>query len=312
MRTLVLAIVLVALANATRAQPPDQSPSTTKTDQELFVGVWSIVGLETGGRPEPDKNYKGNTFTFTKDKAVLRERGFQNIDFNYSIDSTKSPKTIDLKMKGGALKGIYKIDGDDLVMCVSIGGSRPADFATKAGVPAETFTLRRSRWERHTNKSFGFSVEMPGHIEEWTRNIDGVGGPALTTFFVAPHDDEKSMYMLAVTPLPGKLEGKDAEDALQTARKSLIAEVAGMVKVMANPDRDFKANGIDGKELSMTTEIPNSQESGNIRVRLFIVGDQMFGLMVAGPEEIGRSRNVDRFWGSFRKLGAEKSPRPRD
>src|SRR5262249_20098381 len=156
-------------------------------------GTWQIVALEAGGKPEPERNYKWNSFTFSRDKsndkAVLREVGHLPTDFTFKLDPIPTPKTIDLTTKTGiTLRGIYKLEGDDLTMCLSVGSSRPTEFATKAGGDTETFTLKRSKWEKYTDRTFGFSVEMPGKPEERVRTTDTPAGMTSTTFLVARSD----------------------------------------------------------------------------------------------------------------------------
>src|SRR5262245_45447230 len=185
MRCLVFALLVLALLPHSPAQ--QQPEQKAKPDAEAIIGTWSIVGLETGGKGEPEKNFRGNTFTFTKDKATLREGSYQPIDFTYTLEPAKTPKTIDLTTtKGGSntIKGIYKLEGDDVVMSLSIGGMRPTEFATKTGGDTETFTLKRIKWERYTDKTFGFSIDLPGKPEERVRKADTPAGMVTSTFFV--------------------------------------------------------------------------------------------------------------------------------
>src|SRR5262245_4738189 len=92
MRRLAFAAVLFVLAGQITARQPAEPK---KTDMELLQGEWQIVRLESGGKEQPAQHYKGNTFTFSKNKkgidtAVLREPPAQQIDFDFSIDPTKS------------------------------------------------------------------------------------------------------------------------------------------------------------------------------------------------------------------------------
>src|SRR5262249_27015798 len=146
-----------------------------KKDLDLFQGTWDIVGLETGGKAESEKNYKGNTFRFDKDKATLREGAFPQVEFTFTLDPTKTPKAIDLAGKNNVpvIRGIYKLDGDNLTLSLGIGAARPTEFATKAGGDNEVFLLRRNHWERYADKGNGFSVEMPGRPEERRYDVDG-------------------------------------------------------------------------------------------------------------------------------------------
>jgi uncharacterized protein (TIGR03067 family) len=261
--------------------------------------------LETGGKAEPKQNYSGNTFTFTKDKATLREGTFPAIDFTLSLDSSRSPKAIDLTAKGNILKGIYKLDGDELTLCIGIGGLRPTEFATKGGGDSETFTLKRSNWERYTNKAVGFSVDLPGKPADKSVDVNIASASAATTFQSFHSEMERVTYLVSVTPLPGKLDTKELDAAFEAVKKAVIVELAGKAKVTSDTDREFRSNGYAGKEWTLGFEVPDSREQMAMRIRLFSAGDRLYALAVAGMEDGTKSPNVTRFWNSF-KLPAEK------
>ena len=201
MRHLAFAAALFILSGSTISQQPTEPKK--KTDPELLLGIWEIVGLESDGKAKPAQNYQGNTFTFTKDKAVLREGGFQSIEFAFSLDAAKSPKTIELTVRGNLIHGIYKLDGDDLTLTVSPGGLRPpAEFATKTGGDSETFLLKRSQWERYTDKAFGFAADFPAKPTETHRDIRTQAGKVKSTVYTARGEKEKLSFEVSVTPMP--------------------------------------------------------------------------------------------------------------
>ena len=74
----------------------------------------------------------GNQVTIT-----MGERTFFKATF--TLDTTRTPRTIDYKMTegataGGVQLGIYEIKGDTVRFSMSeVGGARPADFSTTQG-----------------------------------------------------------------------------------------------------------------------------------------------------------------------------------
>jgi uncharacterized protein (TIGR03067 family) len=247
MRSLAFAALLsVLVSHSVADQPTDPNRKVNqkpKTDQELIEGIWLIIGLETNGKTEPEQNHKGNTLTFTKDKATLKEGKHTPIEFVSSIDPAKSPKTIDLTAKTVAIRGIYKFEGEELVLCLSIGANRPTEFATKPGSETEIFTLKRSRWERYSDKAIGFSVEMPGKPEERKHEA--------TMFQIVRSEAERVSYLASVTPLPGPLSEKELATAVEATKNSLIAAVDSDAKTTSEAGKDFKAGGQIGKELTI-------------------------------------------------------------
>lgn len=320
MRRLAFAILLFAFACHAAAQQPDPKK---KSDLELIQGVWRIVGLESGGKKQSDKSFSGNTFTFRKDKkgadlAVLQETPpYPPVDFAYSLDSAKTPKSIDLTTKAGGNKalGIYKLEGDDLTISLSLGGPRPTEFATKAGGDTETFTLKRNRWERYTEKGGGFAVDFPGKPVESKRETVTPDGKITTTVLSLRGEMEHASFTVTITPIPSNLEAKDAEAVLDAAQQTILTEFdkAADAKI-ESPGRAFKPpNNVTGvlatREFTIAMNLPDSKEKGATRVRLFIAGERLFAQTITGTEDATRAQGVSQFWNTFRvPAGKKKDP----
>jgi uncharacterized protein (TIGR03067 family) len=131
MRMRLITITAVALCLAA-ASPNDAA----KKDQEKLQGDWVLVSGERDGEQFPDEAVKslkrhisGGAFTVTRDGETVTKGTF-------SLDPSKKPKAIDLKLEGAdqAMHGIYEFDGDTCKLCYAMaGGERPKQFATKAG-----------------------------------------------------------------------------------------------------------------------------------------------------------------------------------
>lgn len=120
-------------------------------DQEKLNGTWAVVAVEESGRTLPGTNpiYK-RKYVFEADRLFVKgEEGNKNSDGTYKLDPSKTPKEIDLSITGTTLKGIYKLEGDELKLHVggpTGGEARPKDFSTKdEGSRSRLLILRREK-----------------------------------------------------------------------------------------------------------------------------------------------------------------------
>jgi uncharacterized protein (TIGR03067 family) len=146
MKRFLVLVVSVALLAA------DAKDDAVKKEVEKFQGSWTGVSLEAGGQKAPDEFAKQNKITFTGDKYV-QTMGGQTVEAGtQKLDPTKKPKTMDISvtegdMKGSTQLGIYEIEGDTLKICVAEHGSkdRPTEFATKAGSRNMLIVLKKDK-----------------------------------------------------------------------------------------------------------------------------------------------------------------------
>jgi uncharacterized protein (TIGR03067 family) len=111
-----------------------------KDDADAIKGKWVAVSLKSAGQDLPDEVVK--TFKFDFDgKKYLNTAVGQSEEGGYTIDSTKTPKTIDFDIKTGNDQGkkqlgIYKLDGGKLTIVAAAAGSteRPKLFEAGADV----------------------------------------------------------------------------------------------------------------------------------------------------------------------------------
>ena len=320
MRFLLLAGLLASLALHADAQQPippskGKPEPKAKSDEELLHGSWYIVGLEMGGNLEPERNYRGNSFTFEKTKGVgtatLREGRLPEIDFSYKLDPAANPKSIDLTLptKDVKFRGIYKLDGDDLTICFSTGGPRPTQFGTRAGGDTETFTLKRNRWTRHGDIDNGVSVEMPEKPEELHRDLNTPAGVSNATLLVSRGKKEQLTFVFATARLPAKAvpRDRDVESALPALRH--LATTAAFPKVRVRIDEKKggpKFDGLGFQSLSFLVDSAEGPEQTFVRVKQLITGDRLVVLIVAGPEDAMKPDDLAHYWSSFRQPAEKK------
>jgi uncharacterized protein (TIGR03067 family) len=135
-------VVAALLALPTRADDP------AKVDRDRLQGAWEVVAWEWDGRssrPEAGDRVviRGDTITFT--------RGGKEVVEWFALAPGEDPKQIDLTPvvpPPDRLPGIYKLDGDDLVLCYAFTlgrapARRPTEFQTWPRTCCQAVTLRR-------------------------------------------------------------------------------------------------------------------------------------------------------------------------
>jgi uncharacterized protein (TIGR03067 family) len=142
---LVLCLFLAAAAGADDAN---------KKDHEQLQGTWVTVTGEMNGDKLGDDIAKDLKFVVKGDKFEVdgpAEVIKQYAKGTFKLEATTKPKTIDITvgegaMKGDLIEGIYEFDGDTLKMCAKLTGKeRPADFTTNAGSNMVSLVLKREQ-----------------------------------------------------------------------------------------------------------------------------------------------------------------------
>lgn len=133
----------------------DEPKLTEAAQKELkkFEGKWRAVKAITNGNEEtPEMDGQEVVVEFQGRKAVVNGKDFFEIA---TLDPSTDPKCIDLKSlvdqgqiaKGAVFESIYKIEGDDLVMAIHMGGDkkRPAKFESEKESGVVVVTMKREK-----------------------------------------------------------------------------------------------------------------------------------------------------------------------
>lgn len=183
-----------------------------ETDIDRLRDDWVFDSAEAiGGENGISQAWK-SVVTFAGEYVTVSK--YFGLDYNtkYTIDETKSPKQFDmtinelakkvLKFQDGTIKGIYKIDGDTLEMCLagSPDAPRPTEFITGPSLNQFRFTLKRKKKGFHPDdvKEFmakvvdeaGKPVEGAAVGQQVTFNADKNGGSFQFGFSSPPPTDE--------------------------------------------------------------------------------------------------------------------------
>ncbi len=105
------------------------------TDVERLQGRWNVVALEIDGNKLPEGIFGGARIMIDGNRFTTIAMG-ATYEGTFSVDSSKTPRTVDLNFssgpeKGNTSRGIYELEGDTWKLCLTISNTeRPAKFAT--------------------------------------------------------------------------------------------------------------------------------------------------------------------------------------
>jgi uncharacterized protein (TIGR03067 family) len=137
--------VFTALALAVGAPGAKDPPKK----EASVVGEWAVESAVIGGRR--DDPPPGTTWALAADgKSVFAiPGGADSAAGTYTTDPKKDPAWVDFSAgpKGTPMRGIYKRDGDTLVLCLAlkVDGERPTAFESEAGAQVILITLGKAR-----------------------------------------------------------------------------------------------------------------------------------------------------------------------
>jgi uncharacterized protein (TIGR03067 family) len=110
-----------------------------KEDMDRFEGEWSGVSLVLNGQALPADFVKSFKRVVKGNETTVLNGGQVILKATYTVDASKSPRSIDYQItqgpdKGKMQLGIYEFEGEMVRVCLSQPGSdRPTEFASKAG-----------------------------------------------------------------------------------------------------------------------------------------------------------------------------------
>jgi uncharacterized protein (TIGR03067 family) len=133
--------MLLAIALAVGAP----GPKDAKADPSKVEGDWVAESYVLGGK-ETERE-KGKVFRFADGKITIVKGEI----IGYKLDAKANPPQIDLipifAPTEKPILGIYKVEGDTLVICFPKGGraERPTKFESPAGSEIVLLTLKREK-----------------------------------------------------------------------------------------------------------------------------------------------------------------------
>jgi uncharacterized protein (TIGR03067 family) len=138
----------LALALALPAAGPADPP---KLPKEL-LGAWVLVRTENNGQvEEPAAGDPPGRLTFSAPDKGLFQAGEVKIELTVKVDPAAKPALIDVTLgepgNKQTLEGIWKVEGDKLLVCLSPPQKkeRPTEFHAGEGSGLLLFTFKRDK-----------------------------------------------------------------------------------------------------------------------------------------------------------------------
>lgn len=134
--------VLVLAAAAAAQAPRPAGP---------LEGTWTITKGQRQGKDQSQEDSAGE-FRFRGVSAEVSS-GAEDARYRYAVRAARKAgghPEIDFRSGDGpdglVLRGVYKLDGDDLVICVSLAPfARPTELETTRGTSVMMLTLKRKK-----------------------------------------------------------------------------------------------------------------------------------------------------------------------
>jgi uncharacterized protein (TIGR03067 family) len=140
-----LAIAAVGILLAGTAKDDEK-----QKDMDKLQGKWqSAVSIVDGTQRWTSLKINGNVLVYESNRSKGNGGEASFVKFTCELDTSKTPKQIDLTWaefanKGKIQFGIYKIEDDKLTLCTSqIGKERPKGFEVKEGSGQSLVVLER-------------------------------------------------------------------------------------------------------------------------------------------------------------------------
>jgi uncharacterized protein (TIGR03067 family) len=213
-------------------------------------GKWKGVAAEVAGEALPEESAKTNIWDIADGKITRKlpenKEGKEEEVIPFRIDSTKKPAHIDFEVEvagiKGFTKGIYKLDGDELTVCLyGADGRRPTEFSSsdlRNGEKGGNILMKFKREkEDDENLNQGKNEQKEGHDKPLKK-----AAQAMVADFKKLNAKEATITIATYTNgAPGNTENELAEAGDLELMRSLAKGVkVFVVEVKDSKDRDLK------------------------------------------------------------------------
>lgn len=142
-------LTLVAALSAALAQAPT---GIDEAALKKLQGAWRVTAQEHGGKRSPAKGLASLTLEVAGSRFTTRDGTDVKEDAEAAqLDAKTKPAAIDLKITAGpdrdkVIRGIWKLDGDELSVCIAEPGrERPKEFKGAEGTGQTLLVFKRAK-----------------------------------------------------------------------------------------------------------------------------------------------------------------------
>ena len=146
-----------------------------------------------------------------------------------------------------------------------------------------------NRWQAYTSQEGGYSVTLPGKPQEDFRRVPGPSRSVPVRYVAAEAPDGSGTYGVAYVDIPTPVA--DPRAAMQRM-EALPRALKGRLLSKS----DVSVEGHRGREFEV------QRQKGITTLRVFIVGQRLYQLIVTSPTEAVGADGRARFMGSFKLL----------
>ena len=148
MRARALILILLLPWSVAPALADDKA---VKKELKRHQGTWTATSSIYDGQEAPEALVRSITRIVEKDHVVWKRDGKSFAGTKIELDPSRDPKTIDVipdggKDRGERVLGIYKLEDDQLTICMAAPGKpRPTEFKAEKGSGCTLRTFTRAK-----------------------------------------------------------------------------------------------------------------------------------------------------------------------
>jgi uncharacterized protein (TIGR03067 family) len=120
------------------------------SDLDKLKGTWLPSSAMFDGAAAPPEVLKDRAWVIAGNQLAEMNNGRRERKATLVVDAAKEPATLDVAYSEGEAKGltgrgIWKLEGDTLTVCLAVSGDRPTQFATKRGDGLALLVFQRAK-----------------------------------------------------------------------------------------------------------------------------------------------------------------------